>query len=371
MIHDAPLPGTTGRTPPRRDGRDPARVAPDALAQFPDRIDVRTPSEFAEDHVPGAINCPVLSDAERIEVGTLHAQVSPFEAKKRGAALISRNIAAIVEGFRDKSREWTPLVYCWRGGQRSRALAHVMNEIGWRAVQLEGGYRAYRRHVIDALARVPMRFRYRVVCGLTGSGKSRLIDALAAEGAQVLDLEGLARHRGSLLGDLPDDPQPAQKRFESLVLDALERFDAARPVFVESESKRIGRLQVPDALLERMRASECARVDLPRHERVALLKEEYRHFLADPALLGLRLVPLTPILGHDLLARWKKLAEAGDFDTLVGELLDRHYDPMYTRSIRDNFPAVDRAVAVAPGGIDATSFRQAARSLVAQVEAAG
>ncbi|HEX4885877.1 MAG TPA: tRNA 2-selenouridine(34) synthase MnmH [Casimicrobiaceae bacterium] len=341
-------------------------MPPSELARFPERIDVRTPAEFAEDHVPGAINCPVLTNEQRVEVGTLHAQ-SPFEAKKLGAALISRNIATIVERFADRPREWTPLIYCWRGGQRSRSLAHVMNEIGWRAVQLEGGYRAYRRHVVDELARVPQRLRYRVVCGLTGSGKSRLIEALAAEGAQAIDLEGLARHRGSLLGDLPDDPQPSQKRFESLVLDALQRFDPARTVFVESESKRIGRLQVPDALLARMRASECARVDLDRGARVALLKEEYRHFLADPALLGQRLAPLLPLLGRELLDRWGALAAAGDFDTLVGELLDRHYDPMYTRSIRGNFPAIDRAITVAPRGIDADAYRAAARKLIADV----
>ena len=355
---------------PRREGRDPRRVAAADLRHYADRIDVRTPSEFAEDHVPGALNCPVLSDEERAHVGTLHAQVSPFEAKKVGAALISRAIAAIVERFHDRPRDWTPLVYCWRGGQRSRSLAHVMNEIGWRAVQLDGGYRAYRRHVIEALGQAPGRFRYRVVCGLTGSGKSRLLEALAATGAQVLDLEGLAKHRGSLLGDLPDDPQPSQKRFESLVLDALERFDPARPVFVESESKRIGRLQVPDALLERMRASECARVDIVREARVALLKDEYRHFLADPALLARRLAPLAPLLGHELLGRWQALATAGAFDALVGELLDRHYDPMYTRSIRANFPAIDRALAVPMHDIDPASFHDAARRLVAAVEQA-
>jgi tRNA 2-selenouridine synthase len=347
--------------------RDPLRVPPADLPRFPERIDVRTPAEFADDHVPGAVNCPVLSDAERVEVGTLHA-TSPFDARKLGAALIARNIAGIVERFRDKPRDWTPIVYCWRGGQRSRSLAHVMNEIGWRAAQLQGGYRAYRRHVVEALESAPQRFTYRVICGLTGSGKSRLIDALAAEGAQALDLEGLARHRGSLLGDLPGDPQPSQKRFESLVLDALLRCDPARPVYVESESKRIGRLQVPDALLERMRSAECARVELPRGARIALLKDEYRHFLADPALLAARLAPLKPLLGAETLSRWDTLACAGDFDGLVGELLDRHYDPLYTRSIGSNFPAISRASAVAPQGIELDAYRAAACRLIADVE---
>ncbi len=365
IAHEA----TAVRRPAQRDGQEPRRVAPDAIDAWPERLDVRTPAEFADDHLPGAINCPVLSNEERAEVGTLHAQASPFEAKKRGAALIARNIAGIVERFAHRPRDWAPLVYCWRGGQRSRSLAHVLREVGWRAVQLDGGYRAYRRHVIDALQRLPAGLPFCVVCGLTGSGKSRLLDALRAEGAQVLDLEGMARHRGSLLGDLPGQPQPSQKHFETLIADALQRVDAARPVYVESESKRIGRLQVPGTLLERMRASPCARVELGRAHRIALLQEEYRHFLADPALLAQRLAPLVPLLGREPVARWNALAAAGDFDTLVGELLDRHYDPTYTRSIEANFPAIGRATVVAPSGVDGEAFRSAARELIHAVEA--
>jgi tRNA 2-selenouridine synthase len=344
--------------------RDNRRVGPEAIAAHTDVIDVRTPSEFAEDHVPGAINRPVLSDEERAVVGTLHAKASAFEAKKLGAALISRNIACIVEGLRDRPREFAPLVYCWRGGQRSRSLAHVMNEIGWRAVQLDGGYRAYRRHVCAALETLPARFSYRVICGLTGSGKSRLLAALAREGAQTLDLEGLARHRGSLLGDLPDDPQPSQKLFESLLLRALEGLDPARPVFVESESKKIGRLQVPESLLATMRGSPCVRVDLSRPMRIALLEEVYAHFLADPALLGERLAPLVPLHGKATIERWGALSMARDFDALVEELLVSHYDPVYARSIERNFPRYGEAIVVAPEGIDDAAYRRVARQLI-------
>jgi tRNA 2-selenouridine synthase len=340
------------------------RVGIDALPSHPDRIDVRTPAEFAIDHVPGAVNCPVLSNDERVRVGTLHAQVSAFEAKKVGAALISRNIAAIVESFADRPRDWAPLVYCWRGGQRSRSLAHVMNEIGWRAVQLEGGYRTWRRHVVDALADAPARFDYRVVCGLTGSGKSRLIAALAAEGAQVLDLEGLARHRGSLLGDVPDDPQPSQKAFESDLLDALSKLDATRPVYVESESRKIGRVQVPESLLDAMRRARCVRIELPQPLRVALLKEEYAHFLADPAVLAARLAPLVPLLGRATIDRWNAAANAGEFDQLVTELLHQHYDPTYSRSIERNFPRFGEAVVGRPSGIGPGDFRALARELM-------
>ena len=342
------------------------RVGPGELAGLADIIDVRTPAEFADDHVPGAFNCPVLSNEERARVGTLHAQVSQFEAKKLGAALISRNIAGIVERFHDRPRQWAPAIYCWRGGQRSRSLTHVLTEIGWQAVQLEGGYRAYRAHVNERLAAIPGQFQWRVVCGLTGSGKSRLLQALHTAGAQVLDLEALAKHRGSLLGDLPDDPQPTQKYFESQVLDCLRQFDPARPVFVESESRKIGRIQVPAPLLDAMRGSPCVRVDLPAPLRVALLKEDYDHFLSDPVLLAQRLAPLVPLHGKAAIERWNGLAQAGDFDALVHALLVEHYDPAYARAIQRNFPNHGQALAVAPDAIDAEAFVRTARAILAK-----
>jgi len=345
-----------------------ARVGIAALAAYPVRIDVRSPSEFAIDHIPGAVNLPVLDDAQRAEVGTLHAQTSAFDAKQRGAAIVARNIARIIENHCvGKPREWAPLVYCWRGGKRSAALAHVLKEIGWRAVQLEGGYQTYRRHVVATLGTLPARFRPVVIGGLTGSGKSRLLSALADVGAQVLDLEELAKHRGSLLGDLPGDPQPSQKWFDSQVLAALEGFDTARPVFVESESKKIGTLQVPDALLDAMRAAACVRVDTPQPLRVALLKEEYAHFLADPDALAGKLAHLVPLHGRKTVERWSAAARAGEFDPLILELLVKHYDPMYSRSIERNFPRIAQARAVAPAAISPAAFRAIAQDLVRAV----
>ena len=244
--------------------RDNRTITVDKLAAYPDRIDVRSPSEFIEDHIPGAENRPVLDDAERARIGTMYAKESGFAAKRAGAAIVARNIADDARrSVRDKPRGWSPVVYCWRGGQRSRSLAHLLNEIGWRAVQLEGGYRAWRRHVIAQLETLPSQFRFAVICGLTGSGKSRLLDALATIGTQVLDLEALAKHRGSLLGDLPDEAQPTQKTFDSELAVALQRFDPRRIVYVESESKKIGTVQVPDALLAAMRSGDCIRVDTP------------------------------------------------------------------------------------------------------------
>jgi tRNA 2-selenouridine synthase len=359
-------------TPPAAFLRGDRKVTVLALREHPDRIDVRSPSEFVEDHVPGAANHPVLDDDERARIGTMHAKESAFAARRAGAALVARNIAAMLEGpFAGKPRDWAPLVYCWRGGQRSRSLVHMLSEIGWRAVQLDGGYRAYRRHVTARLESLPARIRYEVICGLTGSGKSRLLGALAAEGAQVLDLEALAKHRGSLLGDLPGVGQPSQKWFDSQVQAALESFDAGRPVYVESESKKIGTVQIPDTLLAAMRSAECIRIDTPQPLRVALLKDEYAHYLTDPAALSSRLLPLVELHGKKTLERWAAAAAAGDWDALVGELLIRHYDPTYARSIARNFPRIAGAIVVAPADAGADAFRALAREVDAEVQARG
>ncbi len=309
------------------------------LDGYDEIVDVRSPTEYAEDHIPGAINLPVLDDAERARVGTLYKQVSAFEAKKVGAALVSRNIARHIEAhFQGKPRRYRPLVYCWRGGSRSGSLAHVLRSIGWPAAQLEGGYKAYRRRVMAELDSLPGRLRLAVVCGRTGSGKSRFLQVLQQAGGQVLDLEDLAAHKGSVLGGLPDRPQPGQKLFESLIWQRLHALDPARPVFVESESKKIGRLHTPEALLARMRGAECLTLEADLPVRVALLEEEYAHFLADPAGLGRQLDCLAGLQGRERVERWKALASSGLWHELVAELLAGHYDPAYERSLGRNYP---------------------------------
>ncbi|HSD42322.1 MAG TPA: tRNA 2-selenouridine(34) synthase MnmH [Burkholderiales bacterium] len=343
---------------------DSATVA--QLDLFDEVIDVRSPAEYAEDHVPGAASCPVLDDAERAEIGTLYKQVSPFDAKRRGAALVSRNIARHLEtAFAGRDRDWRPLVYCWRGGKRSGAMMHVLREVGWQAAQLEGGYKAYRRAVVAALETLPRHFRYIVLCGETGSAKSRVLEALAGAGAQVLDLERLARHRGSVLGNLPDTPQPAQKMFETLVWDGLRRLDPAVPVFVEAESKKIGQLQVPDALLESMRASDCARVEAPVAARVAFLIEEYRHFLADPAALKAQLDCLTGLYAKETIAGWQAAADRGEWERLVAELLTAHYDPAYRRSTDRKYARLAEAHVVRPRDLSPASIAAVAQELLA------
>lgn len=333
-------------------------------AAFDAILDVRSESEFAEDHIPGALNCPVLADAERAAVGTLHRQ-SPFRARQHGAALVARNIARHLETtLADKPPRWRPLVYCWRGGQRSAALTLVLDRIGWRARRLEGGYRAFRRHVVTALGELPARFDWRVICGTTGSGKSRLLQALQGAGAQVLDLEALAHHRGSVLGHLPTQPQPSQKAFETGIWSALRGFDPARPVFVESESRKVGDLRVPDALIACMRTARCIVLRTPMDQRVRLLREEYRHFEADPAALRAQLQCLAPLHGHQRVGEWIALGEAGDWDALVRRLLAEHYDPAYLRSIARNYPQAASAREIGPQDGTEGAFAALARALL-------
>ncbi|MET3133178.1 tRNA 2-selenouridine synthase [Oxalobacteraceae bacterium GrIS 1.11] len=334
------------------------------LDSFDAIIDARSPSEYALDHLPGAINCPVLDDAQRIEVGTLYKQSNAFEAKKVGAAMVAKNIGYHIETlWRDKPRDWMPLIYCWRGGNRSGAMAHILAKIGWPVVQLDGGYKAYRNHVNLALAQTPAP-AFKVMCGTTGTGKSRLLTVLHGLGAQVLDLEQLAVHRGSVLGNLPSQPQPSQKAFESAIWERLRRFDPARPVFIESESKKVGNLRVPDALMEKMRSSPCIALGLSRPNRVRLLMEDYSHFTAQPATLNAQLDCLLSLYGREKIGRWQAMANAGEMAALVDELLVDHYDPAYLRSIDRNFLLYDQAEALALEDISETAFLGAARHLL-------
>jgi tRNA 2-selenouridine synthase len=328
-------------------------------------IDARTPAEYALDHIPGAISAPVLDDAQRAEVGTLYKQVSPFEAKKLGGALVARNVARHVETlFRDKEKGWKPLIYCWRGGKRSGAMAHILREVGWDAHTLPGGYRAYRRWVVEQLSTLPETLDFVVVHGPTGSGKSRLLAALARAGAQVLDLEELAAHRGSVLGALPNAPQPTQKWFESQLLFRLSSLDRAQPVFVEGESKKIGELQVPEALMARMRGSPCLALDADLETRVTLLLEEYRHFTESRDSLYQQLDCLADLHGREKIAQWKALAAAGEWREFVARLLREHYDPAYQRSSLRNYPQLVEAPRLrisSPGGFDAAAAQFLAR----------
>lgn len=335
------------------------------LDRFDAIIDVRSPAEFAEDHMPGALNWPVLDNQERHDVGLLYA-TSPFEARKLGAALVARNIARHIESSaHDLPKTWRPLVYCWRGGQRSGAMHWFLGQIGFRSRQLQGGYKAYRAQVRDDLAALPARFTWQVLCGRTGSGKTRLLHALAAEGAQVLDLEALAAHRGSVLGALPDAGQPSQKAFDSALWSALRGLDAGRPVFVESESRKIGRIRVPEALLGAMQSrGSCVWITMPEAARVELLLQDYGHFSATPDDFCRALDGLVELRGRARVEGWQTRARSGDWAGVFAELMREHYDPGYERSLRNHFPALAQAreIELIDGSPDA--MRTAARALI-------
>lgn len=294
-------------------------------------IDVRSPGEFAEDHITGAVSLPVLQDSERQIVGTVYKQQSSFEARKLGASLVSANIGRhLAEHFADKPKDYAPLVYCWRGGQRSGSFGLVLASIGWDVSVLEGGYRTYRRHVIETIQRISPTLKLVVLNGYTGSGKTLLLKQLEEDGAQVLDLEGLACHKGSVFGGDPENPQPAQKRFESLLFDQLRSFDPGEPVFIEAESAKVGRLNLPNPLWQRMKVSPVIEIDSPLPARAAYLKADYEEWLEDIERIHFTLDRLKSFHSKKQLQRWRDLAEEGSWHDFVAELLAEHYDRRYT-----------------------------------------
>ena len=337
------------------------------LGAFDTLIDARSPAEFADDHLPGAVNWPVLDNDERREVGTEYKQASAFDARKHGAAIVARRVAEIVERHvEDKPREWQSLVYCWRGGQRSGTLAWFLGQIGFRVQVLQGGYKAFREQVREQLTSLPEQFNYTVIAGRTGSGKTRLLQALIEQGAQVLDLEALACHRGSVLGGLEHDPQPTQKAFDTAVWHTLQGFDASRPVFVESESRKIGALAVPEVLLTRMRQyGRCVFVTLPDEARVQLLLEEYGFFAQQTDRFCEHMTTLTELRGKDTVTRWQAMARHGQWPEVFAELMQQHYDPLYLRSMSSNFAGMATAQQLALRDGHAPAMREAAVTLLA------
>lgn len=316
----------------------PAPIRPEDIARFDAVIDARSPAEFAEDHIPGAVNCPVLDDAERAEVGTLYVQQGAFEARRVGGAMVAARLAQHLRGaFADKPAAWRPLVYCWRGGMRSGSMVQWMRLVGWKSEQLAGGYKAFRRHVIDSLNALIPQMQIRAVVGATGSAKTRILHALAAQGAQVLDLEGMARHKGSLLGNLPGVEQPSQKHFETQIWSALHGMNLAQPVYVEGESARIGRLSVPPLLVQQLRNAPCLEIDAVPEERLRYLLRDYAYLGDEPQALAERLAVLTEMHGRETLQRWQAWARSHTLPPLFDELMRLHYDPHYGRSQARNF----------------------------------
>jgi tRNA 2-selenouridine synthase len=311
-------------------------------------IDARSPAEFAEDRVPGAVNLPVLSDVERVEVGTLYV-ASRFEARRLGAALVARNIARHLEGaLADKPDDFRPLVYCWRGGQRSHAFATVLSQVGWRTSLLQGGYRTYRRMVQDRLYGHAPSPRFVLIDGNTGTGKTAVLQRLAARGLQVLDLEGLAEHRGSLLGGYADRPQPGQKLFESRLTEALDRLDLNRTIVAEAESSKIGERMIPPLVWRGMQTAPRIELVAEPADRARFLVSAYSDVIADPAGLAVLVQRLPTHPSRERLATWEAMIGAGDFEALATALMALHYDPAYARSSKKETRTRLGEVAVRP-----------------------
>ena len=308
------------------------------LADTDTIIDARSPGEFALDHIPGAVNLPVLSDDERVVVGTTYKQQGAFEARRIGGAMVAANLATHLRtAFADRPADWKPIVYCWRGGLRSGSMVQWLRLVGWDARQLGGGYKSYRKHVIDVIETVAPQLDLRVLCGPTGSAKTRVLQALAARGEQTLDLEAHADHKGSVLGNLPGVEQPSQKQFETRVAVDLERLDRSRPVYVEAESRKIGRVALPTPLLDRMRASPCIELVASPETRLDYLLRDYAYLGDDSDALAAKIAQLHGLQSNETITQWQTWARAGDLAPLFDGLIRQHYDPLYARSQHGNF----------------------------------
>ncbi|MEY4555690.1 MAG: hypothetical protein RL093_809 [Pseudomonadota bacterium] len=343
-------------------------LSPAARDGFDVIIDVRSPAEFALDHIPGAINLPVLDDAQRASVGTEYVQGSKFLARRTGAAMVARNVASHLEGaLADRGGGFKPLVHCWRGGQRSGAMVTVMDQIGWPVTVLDGGYQTWRRQVNAALYDAPLPHRLTLLDGPTGSGKTALLEALAARGVQTLDLEAMAAHRGSLFGAMPGG-QPSQKAFESRLHDALSRLDPARPVVVEAESSRIGARVVPPMLWANMSAAPVIEIVAPVEARVAHTVTTYADIAADPGALDKALSRMPRHHSKAAIGEWRAMAARGEIADLARQLIEAHYDPAYLRTGADRARSVlDRLVLA---DLSPASIATAADGLAARLDPA-
>jgi len=334
--------------------------------RFDTIIDARSPAEFAIDHIPGAINCPVLDNDERRIVGTIYKQQGAFEARRVGGAMVAANLARhLHDQFADQPAHWKPLVYCWRGGLRSGSMVAWLRLVGWDAQQLAGGYKPWRQHVLETIDRLCPQLTLRVICGATGSAKTRVLQSMREQGAQVLDLEALARHKGSMLGQLPGQPQPSQKAFENGLACGLEAYDLAQPVYVEAESRRIGRISLPTVLIERMRASPCIELRAPSDARLDYLLRDYAYLGADGEALALLLAPLVERHGKEIVQRWQAWARSAELRPLFGELATLHYDPMYARSQAAHFRQWPQRLSVPAPCLDDAGISALAASVLA------
>ena len=305
--------------------------------KFDTIIDVRSPLEFAEDHIVGAINCPVLSDLERQKVGTIYKKESSFKAKIIGSSLTAKNIAFHIENnFMEKKGAWQPLIYCWRGGQRSKAFSIVLSEVGWRTNQLKGGYKEYRNQVINFLENIGPKLKITLISGKTGSAKTKILKSIENEGGQILDLEGLANHKGSLLGKIPDLIQPSQKFFESLIFNKIQKLNLKDKIYIEAESSKIGNIHIPKSIWKKMIKSPRIEISANVELRAKFLVSDYDYMCNNPTLINPIIKGLKNRLSKKLFDEWTNLIDRKKWFDLTKSFLENHYDPSYSSNTIKN-----------------------------------
>ena len=333
---------------------------------FEDVIDVRTPSEYAEDHIIGSVNYPVLYNEQRSLIGKTYKQVNPFKAKIIGSSIIAKNIAIHIEkNFQNKSGSWKPLIYCWRGGQRSRALALILQEIGWQPYQLYGGYKKYRQDVMDLLNNLSPKLKLWSIGGKTGTAKTKILSTLEKLGGQVLDLEQLANHKGSLLGKINNSPQPSQKLFESLILNKIQSFKLNKIIFIESESSKIGNLHIPKELWKNMFNTKQILIEAPIQSRVNFLIRDYNYLINNDVIFENLIKGLEKRMHKEIIDEWKKNIKSKNWKSLAHNLLNNHYDPAYTRSNKSKNNKIKKVFKI--NDVNQKSIKYVAEELIKSV----
>lgn len=286
------------------------------------------------DHIPGAVSYPVLDDMQRAIIGEIYTQHSRFRSKRLGAAFVARNIADILEHhLDDKARNFRPMIYCWRGGMRSGALAEICRQVGWRPSVLSGGYKTYRRLVVNHLYNGKLGVPVILLDGYTGCAKTAVLARLRQLGRQTIDLEALAMHRGSVFG-ATWSRQPHQKLFETRLTQELLKLDMNMPVFVEAESSRIGKLNIPPVLWDAMRRARRIVISAPLAARVKHVMGEFAHLRQDSDRLVHIIEKLRHYHSNSTVQEWQELASTREYESLVNQLIIKHYDPKYKRQSR-------------------------------------
>ncbi len=326
-------------------------------------VDTRSPAEYEQGHIPGAVNVPLLENDERAIVGTLYKQQGPEEAKSKGLDIVSGKLASIVRQISNlnPSPEKRLVVYCWRGGMRSKSVLTILELMGISGSQLTGGYKAYRRHVQEQLAVYELKSEIVVLCGSTGVGKTILLQMLANRGYPVLDLEGLANHRGSAFGHVGIGKPATAQNFDAQLLGELQKMNEKKVILVECESKRVGNVYLPDVLYQAMQRGRRVLVKAGVPTRVARLIAEYTDVLQpnDPEIIA-SLHSLTRKLGKRKTARLLEEYEAGNVHVFTASLLTDYYDGLYgyEDASPDDFDLI----------VDAEDFEKAATDIAAYID---